>query len=160
MPPVRSAALLAYRWDERGALLVFIAHMGGPLWRSKDEGGWSIPKGLYQPDEPPELAARREFAEEIGVLAPAGELLDLGECRQRSGKVIRTFAVAAPADLAFVASNEFQMEWPRGSGRVVSYPEIDRAQWFPLAVAERKLVSGQVPILQALAAAVSPVAGH
>jgi len=132
---------------------VFLGHMGGPFWQSKDDGGWSIPKGEYDAAaEDPMQAARREFAEEIGVPAPEGDLIDLGVHRQPSGKHIRCFAVAVatPESVRYVASNEFTLEWPRYSGIVGSYPEIDRAEWFPLAEAERKLVSGQVPILKTL----------
>jgi predicted NUDIX family NTP pyrophosphohydrolase len=126
--------------------------MGGPFWESKDDGGWSIPKGEFDPAaEDPMQAARREFAEEIGVPAPVGDLIDLGVHVQPSGKRIRCFAVAAPESVRYVASNEFSLEWPRGTGIVRSYPEIDRAEWFPLAEARRKLVPGQVPILHALA---------
>lgn len=130
---------------------VLLGHMGGPFWESKDAGAWSIPKGEYDPAaEDPMQAARREFAEEIGVPAPDGELIDLGDHLQPSGKRIRCFAVVAQESVRFVGSNEFALEWPRGSGIVRSFPEIDRAQWFGLAEATRKLVSGQVPILGAL----------
>ena len=124
---------------------------GGPFWESKDDGGWSIQKGEYDAaSEVPMEAARREFAEEIGVPAPDGDLIDLGVHAQPSGKRIRCFAVAAQDSLRFVASNEFALEWPLGSGIVRSFPEIDRAEWFALADAARKLVPGQVPILRAL----------
>jgi predicted NUDIX family NTP pyrophosphohydrolase len=152
MPARTSAALLAFNRAESGEVRVFLGHMGGPFWEAKDEGGWSIPKGEYDAAaEDPVEVARREFAEEIGVPAPDGALIDLGVHPQRSGKEIRCFAVAAPESVRYVASNEFTLEWPRNSGIVRSYPEIDRAGWFPLAEASRKLVSGQVPILKALA---------
>jgi predicted NUDIX family NTP pyrophosphohydrolase len=152
VPPVISAALLAFRRAESGQVRVFLGHMGGPFWESKDDGGWSIPKGEYDAaTEDPMQAARREFAEEIGVLAPEGELIDLGVHVQPSGKRIRCFAVAAQESLRFVASNEFALEWPRRSGIVRSFPEIDRAEWFALSEAAHKLVPGQVPILGALA---------
>lgn len=131
---------------------MFLGHMGGPFWESKDDGGWSIPKGQYDASvEDPMEAARREFAEEIGVPAPPGAPIDLGVHVQPSGKRIRCFAVAAAGSLRYMASNEFTLEWPRSSGIVRSFPEIDRAEWFPLTEARHKLVSGQVPILQALA---------
>ena len=146
-----SAGMLAYRVDGEHEIWVFLGHMGGPYWVGKDDGGWSIPKGEYQVgDEEPVEVARREFAEEIGVPAPHGELIDLGECVQPSGKRVRTFAVPADGSLAFVASNEFDMEWPRGSGNLRSFPEIDRAAWFRIDDARRKVVGGQVPILDAL----------
>jgi len=152
VPPRTSAALLAYDLSDPGELRVFLGHMGGPFWESKDHGGWSIPKGEYDAAaEDPREAARREFAEEIGVPAPDGELIDLGEHVQPSGKRIRCFAVAAPGSVSYVASNEFALEWPRRSGVMRSFPEIDRAEWFTLAEASHRLVSGQVPILGALA---------
>lgn len=152
VPARTSAAHLAFHRADSGELRVFLGHMGGPFWESKDDGGWSIPKGEFDAAaEDPMEAARREFAEEIGVPAPDGDLIDLGVHVQPSGKRIRCFAVAAPESVRYVASNEFTLEWPRGSGIVRSYPEIDRAEWFPLAEARRKLVPGQVPILQALA---------
>jgi predicted NUDIX family NTP pyrophosphohydrolase len=151
VPARTSAALLAFTLSDSGEVRVFLGHMGGPFWESKDDGGWSIPKGEYDATaEDPMEAARREFAEEIGVPAPEGDLIDLGVHRQRSGKHIRCFAVAAPESVHYVASNEFTLEWPRNSGIVRRYPEIDRADWFPLAEARHKLVSGQVPILDAL----------
>jgi predicted NUDIX family NTP pyrophosphohydrolase len=153
-PPPRhrtSAGLLPFHRDPDGGLHVFLGHMGGPFWASRDEGGWSIAKGEYEPDEDdPVAVAFREFTEEIGVAPPAGELLDLGVHLQRSGKRVQAYAVAADPGLAFVASNSFELEWPRGSGVLASFPEIDRAAWFPIDVARRKVLSGQVPILDAL----------
>jgi predicted NUDIX family NTP pyrophosphohydrolase len=147
-----SAALLAFHRADSGEVRVFLGHMGGPFWESKDDGGWSIPKGEYDAvTEDPMQAARREFAEEIGVPAPEGDLIDLGVHVQPSGKRIRCFAVAAPESVRYVASNEFTLEWPRYSGIVRNFPEIDRAEWFPLAQARHKLVPGQVPILTTLA---------
>ena len=152
-----SAALLAYRIDPAAGLVVFIGHMGGPFWARTDDGGWSIPKGEYEAGaEDAAQAARREFAEEIGVPPPTGKLIDLGVHPQPSGKRIRAFAVAADDRLVFVRSNEFELQWPRGSGVTRSFPEIDRAAWFPLAQARRKVVPGQVPILDDLARAVLP----
>jgi predicted NUDIX family NTP pyrophosphohydrolase len=147
---LHSAALLAYRW-EGGEPQVFLGHMGGPFWERKDAGAWSIPKGVYEPGaEDPAAAARREFAEEVGVPWP-GPLEFLGEFRQPSGKVLAVFVGEAPAGLAFVASNEFELEWPRGSGRLRSFPEVDRAEWFALAEALGKVAKGQVPVLEAFA---------
>jgi predicted NUDIX family NTP pyrophosphohydrolase len=152
--PRTSAALLAFNRAGSGEVRVFLGHMGGPFWESKDDGGWSIPKGEYDAAaESPLVAARREFAEEIGMPAPEGALIDLGDHLQPSGKHIRCFAVAVAAreSVRYVASNEFALEWPRHSGIVGSWPEIDRAEWFSLAQARHKLVSGQVSILKALA---------
>lgn len=147
---LHSAALLVHRGAGPG-LEVFLGHMGGPYWARKDDGAWSIPKGEFDPAlEDPLAAARREFAEEIGVPGPAGEVLDLGSHLQRSGKLVHAFAVPADGPLAFVASNTFLLVWPRWSGRQVEFPEIDRAEWFALPAARRKVVRGQVPILDAL----------
>lgn len=149
--PLHSAGLLVF--DDAGEeVRVFLAHMGGPLWARKDSGAWSIPKGLHDPEEEQaEDAARREFAEEVGVAAPTGPLTDLGEERQRSGKVVRAFAVRGDPSLLFVTSNAFTMEWPPRSGRIAEFPEIDRAEWFTLVDARGKLISGQVAFLDALA---------
>ncbi len=146
-----SAGLLPYRFDDDGTLLVFIAHMGGPLWARRDAGGWSLAKGEYDAGtQQPKQVAATEFAEEIGVAAPSGPWLELGVFWMPSGKRVTTYAVHAPATLAFVASNTFEMEWPRGSGRRQQFPEIDAARWFPIEVAATKVVAGQVPILHAL----------
>lgn len=146
-----SAGLLPYRRDEDGRLLVFIAHMGGPYWTTRDAGGWSIVKGEYAADaEDPRVAARREFAEETGTAAPDGEWLDLGQVRTKSGKVITAWAVEAPATLALVEPGTFEMEWPPKSGRRQSFPEIDRGEWKSLDDARVALVSGQVPLLDRL----------
>jgi len=145
-----SAGLLPYRRGER-ELEVLIAHMGGPFWARKDEGAWSIVKGEHGPDEDALAAARREFAEETATPPPQDEPLALGELRQRSGKLIRAWALeGAGLDPASFVSNTFTLEWPRGSGREREFPEIDRAAWFELTTARRKLVSGQVPFLDAL----------
>lgn len=150
-----SAALLAYRHDAAGRIEVFLTHMGGPFWAHRDLAAWSIPKGEYDAGtEDPLAVARREFREEIGVAAPVGGVIDLGECRQPSGKRIRTFAVPTAEPLAFVSSNTFTLEWPRGSGHLREFPETDDAQWFDLPTAAAKLVPGQVPILDALVRAV------
>lgn len=151
--PLRSAGLLPFHDDDEG-VRVFIVHMGGPFWGHRDDGGWSLAKGLYVPgEEDPADAARREFAEEVGVPAPAGDLLDLGEVRLSSGKLVWGFGLRADPALAFVASNTFELEWPRGSGRLQTYPEVDRAGWFDLDAARSKLTVGQVPLLDRLLAA-------
>jgi predicted NUDIX family NTP pyrophosphohydrolase len=148
----RSAALLVYRHAPSGALEVLIAHMGGPFWARKDSGAWSIPKGEYEPAEEPRAAARREFEEEMGSPPPDGDYLELGEARQSTGKIVTTFAVQGDFDLDGFVSNLFELEWPRGSGRMQEFPEMDRAAWFSLEEAAVKLVKGQVPILAALSA--------
>lgn len=151
---VRSAGILPYRVRGDG-LEVFIAHMGGPFWQRRDEAGWSIVKGEFLPDsETARDAAVREFAEEIGT-APDGELVELGEFRQPSGKIITVFILEhGSMPLAFVGSNTFELEWPKGSGRMRAFPEVDRAQWWGLDDASTKLVKGQRTILQALTLAV------
>lgn len=133
------------------ALEVFIAHMGGPFWARKREGAWSIPKGEFDPaTEEPIAAARREFAEELGVAAPEGEPVDLGEFRYSSGKRLLVFALEAPAfEVGPVASNTFELEWPPRSGRRQSFPEIDDARWVELDEARPLLVAGQRPVLDA-----------
>lgn len=146
---VLSAGLLLYRTD--GARVrVWIAHMGGPYWRSRPRA-WSVPKGLVEHDEEPLDTARREFAEEIGVPAPAGPVLDLGEHRQASGKRVRVFAVEAPGfTVDAVRSNTVRLEVPRGSGRLIEVPEVDDARWVPLDEARSLLVAGQVGALESL----------
>jgi predicted NUDIX family NTP pyrophosphohydrolase len=146
--PKTSAALLLFRHGTDG-LEVLIAHMGGPFWARKDAGAWSIPKGEYT-DEEPLAAARREFAEEMGSPPPGGEPVALGTVKQSGGKSVTTFAVEGDFDLDGFRSNTFELEWPRGSGRVQEFPEVDRAAWVPVAVAREKLVKGQVPVLDAL----------
>jgi predicted NUDIX family NTP pyrophosphohydrolase len=148
--PKTSAALLLYRRQE-DALEVLIAHMGGPFWARKDNGAWSIPKGEYT-DEEPLTAAQREFAEEMGSPAPAGTAISLGSVKQSGGKIVTTFAVEGDFDLAGFRSNTFELEWPRGSGRIQEFPEVDRAEWVTVDVAREKLVKGQVPVLDALLA--------
>ncbi|HEX6358811.1 NUDIX domain-containing protein [Actinophytocola sp.] len=147
--PKSSAALLLFR--RRDGLEVLIAHMGGPFWARKDAGAWSIPKGEYT-DEDPLDAARREFAEEMGSRPPDGEVIPLGVVRQSGGKVVTTFAVEGDFDLAGFRSNTFEMEWPRGSGTMREFPEVDRAEWVSVEVAREKLVKGQLPVLDALQA--------
>lgn len=150
----RSAGLLLFRRTTSGTLEVLLGHMGGPFWSGKDAAAWSIPKGLHGDDEDPVAAAHREFAEELGHPAPPGTAHRLGTVRQPSGKHVTAFAVEGDLDPATTVSNTFALEWPPGSGRVEDYPEIDRAAWFDLATARRKLVRGQVPFLDRLVDAV------
>lgn len=149
--PVLSAGLLLHR--RRGdAVEVLIAHPGGPFWAHRDDGAWSIPKGEHAPGEDPWAAARREFAEELGCPAPPGPRLDLGQARQPSGKVLTVFAVEADLDVGAAHANTFAMEWPRGSGRLREFPEVDRVAWLPVARARDKLLVGQRVFLDRLAA--------
>jgi predicted NUDIX family NTP pyrophosphohydrolase len=146
---VRSCGVLLYR-EERGETRVWIGHMGGPFWARKDAAAWSIPKGEPLAAEADLAAALREFAEEIGQPAPQEEYTHLGDFRQASGKVVTVFAARTDAEVEFVASNDFELEWPPRSGRLQRFPEIDRAAWTPLADAAEKLVKGQRPMLVAL----------
>ena len=149
--PQLSAGLLLYR-APAGVVEVLIAHPGGPFWARKDAGAWSIPKGEYPDDEDPWRAAQREFAEELGVPAPDGPRIDLGALKQPSGKVVTVFAVRADLDITDVRSNTFELEWPKGSGTLRSFPEIDRVGWFPVAQAREKLLKGQRAFLDRLMA--------
>ncbi len=151
--PARSAGLLLWRAGPDGPE-VLIGHMGGPFWARRDDGAWSIPKGEYDEGEDPLAAALREFAEELGAPPPQGADVPLGEFRQSNGKVVTVFARQGDFDASAITSNTFEMEWPPRSGRTASFPEIDRAAWMTLDAARPKLVKGQVPALDALAAAV------
>ena len=127
--------------------------MGGPYWEHMEEGAWSIAKGEYEPDEetPPQVA-RREFAEEVGMPPPDGDLIDLGSYRAHRGKTVIAFGVETDIDLHFVESNTFTMEWPRGSGQFGEFPECDGAAWFDLETARSKIMPGQTVVLDRLAA--------
>jgi predicted NUDIX family NTP pyrophosphohydrolase len=147
MPRV-SAGLLLYR--RRGpALEVLLVHPGGPFWRSKDLGAWSIPKGEAAPDEDLLGAARRELQEEIGVEVD-GAFLPLSPVRQAGGKVVHAWALEADLDADAIVSNTFEMEWPPRSGRRQTFPEVDRAAWFDLDEARRRILGGQVPLIDEL----------
>lgn len=148
--PVFSAGILLYRRANPGGLEVWIAHMGGPFWSRKDAHAWSIPKGEYTGDEDPLAAALREFAEEMGSPAPGADYQQLGQFRQSSGKIITVFTAEQDFRPEQIVSNTFPLEWPKGSGRIQHYPEIDDARWFPEAEARVKLVKGQLPVLDAL----------
>jgi predicted NUDIX family NTP pyrophosphohydrolase len=143
----RSAALLVYRLAGDTGLEVLVAHMGGPFWARRDARGWSIPKGECEAGEDPLATARREFAEEMGSPPPGGEYAALGERRQPGGKIIISYAVEGDFDLSGFRSNTFALEWPRGSGKVQDFPEMDRAEWMTIGRATEMLVKGQVPIL-------------
>ncbi|MEP6695889.1 MAG: NUDIX domain-containing protein [Pseudonocardiales bacterium] len=146
----RSAGILLFR-RSGGVVEVLLGHMGGPLWARRDAGAWSVPKGEYEPPEEPLAAARREFEEELGLPVPAGEVMSLGEARQSSGKAVTVWAVEGDLDPGLVAPGEFQMQWPPGSGKVQSFPEIDRVAWLGMDDAAVKVVAGQRPFLDRLA---------
>ena len=151
MAAVTSAGILLFRLSPRPEVL--LGHPGGPFFVRKDDGVWSIPKGEYGPDEDALAAARREFAEEIGTVAPAGDYLPLGAVEQRRGKLVTVWAIAGDLDVGAITSNPFELEWPPHSGRTATFPELDRAAWFDLDTAARKLVVGQRPFLDRLRAA-------
>src|SRR5437667_4427371 len=144
-----SAGILAYRKGARG-LQVLLVHPGGPFWRKKDHGAWSIPKGEIDAAEAPEQVARREFVEELGPSASIGPLRALGEVRQRGGKRVIAFAGEGHFDPSALISNTFDIEWPPRSGRRQSFPEVDRAQFFALPEARRKINPAQSAFLDAL----------
>ena len=146
-----SAGILLFR---REPLEVLIVHPGGPYWAKKDEGAWSIPKGEFE-GEDPLAAARREFAEELGVEAPGGQAIDLGEITQKAGKVVRAFAVEGDLDPDAIVSNTFEIEWPPRSGRHRQFPEVDRAAWCDPDEARRLLNPAQVELVERLLARIA-----
>jgi predicted NUDIX family NTP pyrophosphohydrolase len=147
----RSAGILVFRRDETG-LSVLLAHPGGPIFRRRDAGAWTIPKGEIEPDEEPLAAARRELAEETGF-AVEGPFLDLGTVKQKNGKVVQAYAVEATLDPNALVSSPFRMEWPPRTGKFEEFPEVDRAEYFTLEVAREKLNLAQAQFLDRLLAA-------
>jgi predicted NUDIX family NTP pyrophosphohydrolase len=153
-----SAGILLYR-RRAGELEVLLVHPGGPFWAARDAGAWSIPKGEYG-DEDPLAAARREFEEELGSPAPHGPVIDLGEVRLKSGKLVRAWGLEGDLDAAGASSNTCEIEWPPRSGRMIEIPEVDRAEWFGLGEAGRRLNPAQVTLLERLVeCAGSPATG-
>lgn len=151
--PVRSAGLLLHRTGSGGPE-VLLVHPGGPFWAKKDDGSWSIPKGEHDDGDDPHACALREFAEELGSPAPPADIEDedLGEVRLKSGKRIRAFARLGDFDADEIESNTFETEWPPRSGRRQTFPEVDRAGWFPLDEARRKLNPAQAELIDRLVA--------
>jgi predicted NUDIX family NTP pyrophosphohydrolase len=149
-----SAGILMFRDGESGRE-VLLVHPGGPFWAKKDDGAWSIPKGEYSGDEDPLEAARREFEEELGGTV-AGEFVALQPVKQKGGKVVRAWAVRGDFDVATLKSNSFSMEWPPKSGKQSEFPEVDRAAWFDLATARKKILESQAPLLDQVAAIKAP----
>jgi predicted NUDIX family NTP pyrophosphohydrolase len=143
--PANSAGILLFRKRKRGRE-VFLVHPGGPFWRSKDLGAWTIPKGTIEPGEDVLSAARREFREETGFVAK-GDFRLLGTFRQPGGKLVTAFAVEGEFDPDTLVSTTFSTLWPPKSGKFAEFPEIDRGEWFARAVAERKILKGQKPML-------------
>jgi predicted NUDIX family NTP pyrophosphohydrolase len=145
----RSAGLLLFHHTGDG-LEVLLGHMGGPFWARRDAGAWTVPKGEYEPDEPAWDAARREFREELGLEPPDGEAVPLGEVRQANGKIVTAWAIEADLDPATVVPGTFEMEWPRGSGRLQEFPELSRVEWLGLDQARSVIVKAQAEFLNRL----------
>jgi predicted NUDIX family NTP pyrophosphohydrolase len=144
----QSAGVLMYRRSAQG-LEVLLVHPGGPFWKNRDAGAWSIPKGEHDEAEDPLDAAKRELAEETG-LRPEGTFLALDPVRQKSGKLVRAWAVEGDCDPRAIRSNTFSMEWPPRSGRTAEFPEVDRAEWFAIEEAHRRILPAQSPLLDQL----------
>jgi len=144
----KSAGLLMYR-ETAGQIEVFLVHPGGPFWAKKDERAWSIPKGEFSEDEDPLEAAKREFREETGFVAK-GKIQPLDPLRQASGKIIYAWIIKGDVDARALKSNTFSLEWPRGSGKVAEFPEVDRAAWFTIKIARCKILKGQIAFLDQL----------
>jgi predicted NUDIX family NTP pyrophosphohydrolase len=146
--PKQSAGILLFRFNG-GTLELFLVHPGGPFWASKDDGAWSIPKGEFTDDEDPLAAAKREFFEEIGTRVD-GRFTPLGSTKQPGGKVVHVWAHKRDCDPSTIKSNTFVIEWPPKSGKHQEFPEVDRAGWFTLDVARRKILKGQVIFIDRL----------
>jgi len=153
--PRRSAGILLYRRTPTGSVEVLLAHPGGPIWERRDTGAWTLPKGEYEPGEEAEAVARREFEEETGHPAPDGPAIDLGEIRQKGGKIVAAWAIEGDLDPALASSNTFPLEWPPRSGRWIDVPEIDRVAWFSPDDARIRLKETQVPLVERLLDALS-----
>lgn len=149
--PVLSGGLLLFRRGPTGTEIL-IAHMGGPFWARRDERAWSLPKGELEDGEEPLAAARREWTEELGVPAPEGPTVDLGEVRQKSGKRVRAWAVEGDLDPTSIAPGTFSLEWPPRSGRTLQVPEVDRVAWVSPEIARTKLVLAQATFVDRLEA--------
>jgi len=146
---VESAGLVLYRVRE-DKTEVLLVHPGGPFWKRRDEGVWSIPKGEIEPGETRLDVARREFEEELGMPAPDGDVAPLGSIRQAGGKVVHAWAVPGDVDVSRISSDTFTVEWPPRSGRMQEFPEVDRAAWFDLATARQKMLPAQSAFLDRL----------
>jgi predicted NUDIX family NTP pyrophosphohydrolase len=150
----RSAGLLLHRFRE-GSIELLVVHPGGPFWLKRDEGAWSIPKGEIGDGEEPLAVALREFEEELGTRPPVAAYIPLGSVRQAGGKLVHAWTAPGELDVATIKSNTFDLEWPPRSGKIVSFPEVDRAAWFDLVSARRQLLAGQRPFVDRLIAALS-----
>ena len=158
MPQQRSAGILLYRRGKAG-LQVLLGHPGGPYWARKDAGAWMVPKGALEPGEEPLEAALREFAEEVGPVPP-GTPVPLRSVRQIGGKLVEVFALEGDFDVATFVSSAFELEWPPRSGRMRSFPEMDRVEWMSMADARARILASQQPLLDALDALLSGAAGE
>lgn len=149
--PKKSAGLLLFRQNsQRSQLEVLLVHPGGPFWRSKDDGAWTIPKGEFADDEDALAAARREFQEETGGEPPVGDYRPLKPVKQAGGKIVHAWAIEGDFDPVGLRSDSFQCEWPPRSGRMQEFPEVDRAEWFAPELAKRKILTGQLPLIDQL----------
>jgi predicted NUDIX family NTP pyrophosphohydrolase len=146
----RSAGILLFRRRPASAIEVLLAHPGGPLWTNRDEGAWTVPKGEFHEGEEASAVARREFEEETGHPPPDGEPIDLGEIRQKGGKLVIAWAIEGDLDPATAYSNTFPLEWPPRSGRFITVPEIDRVEWFAPDEARRRIKETQIPFIDRL----------
>lgn len=144
----RSAGILLYRFHAN-TLQVLLVHPGGPFWQKKDAGAWSIPKGEFEEDEDSLAAAKREMEEETGIKV-SGNFIELTPVKQKSGKIIYIWALLKDTDVAEIKSNSFEMEWPPKSGKKKEFPEIDKAAWFNIDEAKKKIIEGQVPFITEL----------
>ena len=149
--PKLSAGIMVYRQNTNDEIEVLLVHPGGPFFKNKDDGAWSIPKGEYMEGEDALLAAKREFTEETGNSLPAGEFILLQPVKIKSGKVITAWAVKANFTEPLIYSNNFEIEWPPRSGKKQSFPEIDKAEWFTLKEARHKIDMSQIDLLKQLA---------
>lgn len=147
--PKKSAGLLLYRHIQ-DSIEVLLVHPGGPFWRNKDEGAWTVPKGEFDDAEDPLYAAKREFKEETGSDPPDDGYLPLKPIKQKNGKIVHAWAVNGDFDPASLESNTFALEWPPKSGRMQEFPEVDRAEWFTLDIAKRKMLAGQPTLVDEL----------
>lgn len=145
----RSAGILLYRIID-GTPEVLLVHPGGPFWANKDAGVWSLPKGEYEPDEAPLAAALRELTEETGAIADPAQAVDLGTITQRNGKIVTAWAIPGDFDTTALVSNPVIIEWPRGSAKTLTFPEVDRAEWLTPDAARTKLLPAQTPFIDRL----------
>jgi predicted NUDIX family NTP pyrophosphohydrolase len=147
--PRESAGLLPFR-ERNDSIEVFLVHPGGPFWAKRSEGAWSIPKGELSPGESPTVVALREFEEETGMRPSSNELMPLGSVRQAGGKVVHGWAIKGDFEIDRLRSNTFEMEWPPRSGKVRTFPEVDRAAWFDIDTARQMIIPGQRPLIERL----------